>query len=264
MDRLAEHHLLVYNIVRVPNRFKMTYNHYLNGMAKTPAVELDERPMEKYDLKSTIYSRVCEGLRSAIISGKYAPGARLKIRNLTKDFNVSQTAVRESLHQLQGEGLVTFLPRRGASVRLVDKKFVKNVYDLRFVIENMLIRKAAILIDRKAIDKLKRVNEKYSGLIDTGDIAKLLETNNKIHNIHNRIVDNQEALAALSRTTALLKGLRMCYGWGKDRNTKIWYEHEQLIKAFEDRDPDAAAAAHSHHSYQARYDLLSLMEDRDT
>ena len=100
------------------------------------------------ELTATIYARVCDALRSAILSGHFTPGQRLKMSDLTTRFRVSPTAIREALQQLQGEGLITIFPHRGASVRSVDKRFVSNIYDLRFAIENMLIRNASKIIDQ--------------------------------------------------------------------------------------------------------------------
>lgn len=86
-------------------------------------------------LSNTTYSKVREQLRHDILSNYFAPGARLKILDLVKLYNVSQMPIREALQQLQGEGLVVIEQHKGAYVRHIDKKFVSNIYDVRRVIE---------------------------------------------------------------------------------------------------------------------------------
>ena len=92
------------------------------------------------ELATPTYARVCELLRKDILSGQFPPGARLKIAELSQAYGVSQMPIREALQQLQGEGLLDILPNRGASVRTVDARMVRNIYDLRGAIESMLVR----------------------------------------------------------------------------------------------------------------------------
>lgn len=55
-------------------------------------------------------------LRRALLSGDLIPGERLLTAQLAERFNVSPTPLREALHRLSGEGLVEFVPQRGARV----------------------------------------------------------------------------------------------------------------------------------------------------
>ena len=55
-------------------------------------------------------------LRRALLSGDFKPGERLLTAQLSERFQVSPTPLREALHRLSGEGLVEFVPQRGARV----------------------------------------------------------------------------------------------------------------------------------------------------
>ncbi|MBL8228105.1 MAG: GntR family transcriptional regulator, partial [Bryobacterales bacterium] len=68
-------------------------------------------------LGDPVYLRVRERLRADILSGRFGPGERIKIAELSKRYGVSQMPVREALQMLQGEGLITIAPNKGASVR---------------------------------------------------------------------------------------------------------------------------------------------------
>ena len=55
-------------------------------------------------------------LRQAILTGELKPGERLMEIHLANRLGVSRTPIREAIHKLELEGLVTMIPRRGAEV----------------------------------------------------------------------------------------------------------------------------------------------------
>ena len=95
----------------------------------TPAARHDERSQ---------YRRIAGRLRSDILEGIWRPDTRLKVRDLAAHYGVSPAPVRESLQQLQGEGLVVIEPHRGARVRPIDEAFIINIFDVREALESFL------------------------------------------------------------------------------------------------------------------------------
>ncbi len=95
-----------------------------------------------------------DALREAILTGRYAPGARLVQDDLAAAFGVSRIPLREALRRLEGEGLVVISPNRGAIVRPLAPKDVVDLYDLRLALESLAIRRAAErFADLRAIDE---------------------------------------------------------------------------------------------------------------
>ena len=83
----------------------------------------------------TGYSRLRDLIRLDIVAGRLRPGARLKIAELAARYDTSAIPVREALQQLQGEGIVTFIANRGASVRTIDENFIRNIHEICALIE---------------------------------------------------------------------------------------------------------------------------------
>ena len=79
--------------------------------------------------------RAFEYIRKKILSGEYAPGHVLMTEYLSAEIGVSRTPVREALHELRAEGLVTIRPRVGASVKSMDQKEFEELCDLRTAVE---------------------------------------------------------------------------------------------------------------------------------
>jgi DNA-binding GntR family transcriptional regulator len=71
------------------------------------------------DFKSiggTVRARAANELRDRILTGRLAPGARIDLDQITREFGTSRTPVREALLELSYEGLVSVTPRSGITV----------------------------------------------------------------------------------------------------------------------------------------------------
>lgn len=86
-------------------------------------------------------------LRQGILEGRYVPGQRLIARDLTEDIGVSRGPIREALWRLAAEGLIELVPNRGAVVRHLSRKQVKDLFQVRENLEGLAARLAAQRID---------------------------------------------------------------------------------------------------------------------
>lgn len=86
---------------------------------------------------------VIERLRGAIAAGLLCPGQTLRQETLSAEFGVSHIPIREALRQLEAEGLVTFIPDRGATVRLMTPREVRERLTIRTLLEPVAMRWAA-------------------------------------------------------------------------------------------------------------------------
>lgn len=82
------------------------------------------------DQKSTV-ERAATALRREILSGKLAPGESLREEWVAEQLGIARNTVRETLQLLAHEGLVTHVPRRGASVTLVTRADVADIFGIR-------------------------------------------------------------------------------------------------------------------------------------
>ena len=79
-------------------------------------------------------------LRDAIIDGRLAPGQRLTERELTTRLGVSRTVLRESLRQLEAEGLINLIPNKGPVVRALTAREARELYRIREMLEGLAAR----------------------------------------------------------------------------------------------------------------------------
>jgi DNA-binding GntR family transcriptional regulator len=209
-------------------------------------------------LGDPIYVRVCQQLRRDIVAGVFAPGHRLKIAELTKRYGVSQMPIREALQQLQGEWLITILPNRGAAVRNVDEDFVSDMYEIRGHIEAFLTRRCAERVRPEQLGSLRDHQADCRKAVRRRDYATFLEANSRFHtaiyDISGSVVGKE-----LVMHFGLLQALRNQHGFGKARLHDVISEHEQILEALGQRDPERAQSVAYRHCLGARNDLLERM-----
>ena len=95
-----------------------------------------------------------EALRSAILNGSIRPGERLGEVELSSQFGVSRTPIREALRRLTAEGLVVFQPNRGARVAEWSLSDLEDTYEIRARLESYGAALAAQRIDADCLPRL--------------------------------------------------------------------------------------------------------------
>ena len=86
-------------------------------------------------LPNSLTGELTSQIRQLILRGDYAPDQPIRARDVQQRFGVSHIPIREALRTLEGEGLVRYLPRRGAVATGVSREELVEIYGLRKMIE---------------------------------------------------------------------------------------------------------------------------------
>lgn len=209
---------------------------------------------------ATTAMRVAAELRVRILNGEFASGQRLKIDDISTLLGVSHMPVRAALQELEAEGVLQVFPHRGAEIRGVNPRFVRNMYDLRAAIEGMLTERCAAVIDAPAAAALKETAGIFEAAARHHDSAAMIAANLQLHASINQIADNPEAVRVLGQGRLLVQALRMRFGFGPGQAEMIAQEHLELVDAIARHDVASAGELAQHHCLRARDDLLQLIE----
>jgi DNA-binding GntR family transcriptional regulator len=87
-----------------------------------------------------------DALKNEIYSGLLKPGSALRQEEIANKYKVSRIPVREALLRLESTGLINIKPNRGAYVIEMDEQEIREVYDLRILLECDLLSKAIPMI----------------------------------------------------------------------------------------------------------------------
>jgi DNA-binding GntR family transcriptional regulator len=200
----------------------------------TSVLRLTEHPQLRRD-------QALERLRDAIITGHFAPGARLIERELCEAMGVSRTSIREVLRRLEAEQLIEVEPRRGPIVARLSRKQVEEIYEVRALLEAAVVRRFTLEASVEDIAELRRIYDKLSVVREQGEVSAIVSTTRQfsehmmkivnhelINNIHQKLI----ARISVSRVLAIsLPG----------RLQQSARELAVVMDAIERRDADRAA-----------------------
>ncbi|TCK28036.1 GntR family transcriptional regulator [Ancylobacter aquaticus] len=209
----------------------------------------------------TMSARVERAIRRDIVSGIIVPGERLRVAQLSTRYGVSHIPVREALRQLEGDRLVVIDPHKGAILREVTPKFVRDMHDTRAALETLLVRNAAGRITPTDADGLDSLAAAYEHAAGSGRAAAMVEANLTLHRRIAVLADNPVAADIMDQGWELVVGIRQRYGFGPSRIAAIIAQHRRLVDAIRSGDATAAAGVALEHCLDARDDLLARMEE---
>jgi DNA-binding GntR family transcriptional regulator len=128
-----------------------------------------------------VYGYVLNTLREAILAGRYPLGSRLDQQSLADGLGVSIIPIRESLRQLEAEGLVAIYPRRGAFVVELSADELEEIYLMREVLEELATQLAVPNLDARGLDELGGILRRMEQATAAQDFSQLLELNRTFH-----------------------------------------------------------------------------------
>ena len=201
------------------------------------------------------YARLLSELRRGLLN----PGDRLVELDLAERLGVSRTPVREAIRQLEADGIVTHIPRQGATIRTLDYAEVMELYEMRAVLEGTAARLAARAASDIEIEELTDMNRQLESL---GNAPEAFALNRQFHSAlldaaRNRFLTRsiqtlQKTLLILGPTT-LIESERAATAVG---------EHKAILEALASRDGAKAESAMRTHIEAAQKVRVRAMRAR--
>ena len=149
----------------------------------------------------TVAARIYGAIKEQIIEGRYAPGARITEQNIAAQFSTSRTPVREAMRQLVADGFALFKPNSGTVVRQWSREEVRQIFELRLLIESEIAGHAAVRITETEIAELARIQDdiESNGVdISASNTARIGKHNREFHRIIALASHNERLVAMLA------------------------------------------------------------------
>lgn len=211
--------------------------------------------------KLATHELVAEVLREAITSGHLRANAPLPQDEIAAQLQVSHIPVREALRQLQSEGLVTYQPNRGATVSALTPGEIREIYEIRAILETAAVRRAAPRLAPEQLARAARILDAAESATDgavwgTQDV----EFHELIYGLEDR-PRMQELIDGLLRRVDrywLIHGLMLTYRERFER------EHRAILAALGERDAARAGELLEAHLAGAAELLVRKIEAGET
>lgn len=200
---------------------------------------MKNRQMERHQ---TLREKILETIREAILKGNLKPGEKVAEPELAERFGISRTPIREAFRQLESEGYLTVIPRKGAVVAALSERDVQEFYAIKSILEGYAASLAAAKLTEKELERLEAVNQKLRTLVQDGDVRSFYRVHNEFHEIFLKAADNIKLYELIHQLGMKFNRLRMASMSVKGRMELSVEEHEKLLNAFRRKDGDAAEA----------------------
>jgi len=170
--------------------------------------------------------------------GHCTPGERLSMKELAETYGTSVTPVRDALQMLSQEGLVNAKPRSGYFVAQITLKQLRDLLELREVLEVAAIERATLQITEEQLEELEHVHAGYTG-DDDESYDRYTDENRRFHVLIANASGNYELAEMLAHLHDRLARFMVLRHAGRTMPRT----HGRIIEAVRTRDVDAARQA---------------------
>jgi GntR family transcriptional regulator, rspAB operon transcriptional repressor len=189
-------------------------------------------------LPDTSKTRIYREVRRSIIMGHRRPGERLEVEELAHHFVTSVTPVRDALQMLSQEGLVDIKPRSGYFVARITLKELRDMLDLRIILEMAAIERASLRISEEQIIALHSIHAGYTG-DDDESYDRYTDENRRFHYLVAEASGNQELAELVGHMHDRLARFMVLRHAGKSQENT----HARIVEALQSHNVDVARQA---------------------
>ena len=194
-------------------------------------------------LKEQAYDKIKE----LIITGSLQPGELHNEKRLAEALGVSRTPVREALLELSREGMVTFVPGKGVEICKFTAEQVREVFEIRKIIEGYIIEKITERLTDKDIKEIdQNISHQEKTMVERDRLA-FIEYDKQFHlYIASKIGNKQiESILDNLRDQIHLMGIRAVED--HSRMLQVIKEHRKICSGLKERDPKKTHEALMNH-----------------
>ncbi|QDT42851.1 HTH-type transcriptional regulator McbR [Gimesia alba] len=213
--------------------------------------------------RGNIREVVVQRILTAVIRGEFPIGHRMVIQNLAEQFGVSATPVREALVELASIGIVENLPNRGAVMREFGVMQIREIYQLRRILEVEAVRTACGKIEPRLLSELA---DEFAAIAkearDASWSQKAMALDIRLHSLIAAHCGSVRLQDELRRYNTLIQAIREVVDNESQAQEIALSDHEEIIKALQKNDCDKAASEMEQHIRKTANLVEKLMQDR--
>jgi DNA-binding GntR family transcriptional regulator len=200
------------------------------------------RVLGRSENANSVVDQILVSVGTAIVEARLRPGDDLNSVELARTFQSSRTPVREALLTLEREGLVEIAAHRRPRVRRLLLDEVREIYELRATLYALLSRRIVENASESDLETLRDSQRQLEHAANAGDVDRYFWLNVGFRNNEATIAGNhtvRRVLDSVGVRTLQLRHLSLSQP-GRLRTSVA--DHERLLRAYEERDAELAAA----------------------
>jgi DNA-binding GntR family transcriptional regulator len=209
--------------------------------------------------RKTVAEAVADTLRMRILSGDLGEGEQLRQEVLAAELGVSRIPLREAFRLLEGEGLITIAPHRGAVVAVRSPEEIGELFDLRVLLEPDILRHAIPRLTERDLREAGDILAGYNKALAARDVEAWGRLNTQFHLALYRPAERPRSLALVRSLLDQTDGytrMQLLLTGGQSRAQR---EHTELLELCRARKTTAAAKLVEDHVREAGRSLVDFM-----
>ena len=174
---------------------------------------------------------IAASLEEDIVLGRSHPRERLVEQDLCERFKTHRGDVRLALFELEKKGIIQRIPNRGAIVRDLTQKEVREIYAVREELEVMAIRILPFPVAASDLEKLVALQRKHSAAIDAGDLLTMFYRNLHFHQALFSLCGNTSLIETIEQLAQKTYGIRSYANAFPEALDRARRDHIEMIEA---------------------------------
>ncbi|MEU6643481.1 GntR family transcriptional regulator [Saccharomonospora sp. NPDC046836] len=181
-----------------------------------------------------------EHLKHLILISELPPGTELREAGLTESTGFGRSPVREALRRLVQEGFVEVRPRQGYRVTVVTLASVRDLFEMRLLLEPAAVELAAQRATQEELETLHALAHETYVHGDTRSYEQFLQDNRDFHVRIARAAGNERLARTLQVLLEEMQRLFFISLGNRDNASELMHEHHDLHDALLARDAQRA------------------------
>lgn len=202
---------------------------------------------------------IANSLRADILHGRFKSKQALRQDEIAAAFGVSKIPVREALIQLKAEGLVTFVPNRGAVVSELSPAEVDEIFTMRIALETVALGRA---IPHLTVARLTQAETILQTIDREANAVRWGELNWEFHATLYEAANLPRLLEQVKILHIQVARYLIIYLVGLDYQIVSQREHREILEACRRGNIAAAVAVLEQHLRSAADQLMAFLKER--
>lgn len=218
--------------------------------------------MRSLPIQSTLVDQAYEAILSDISAGKFGPESRLIQEELAESLGVSRQPIQQALLLLRRQGILRDAPGRGLMLAPLDPEYVRNVYEIRAMIDGLASDKAAERGRETAAQEGPAYIKRGRAAVASRSISKMIAADMDFHFFLYRLSGNPLVAEASAMHWSFLRRVMGEVLLRGETPDDIWNQHEGILAAVSAGESRTAERLAREHISHASHTLISELQSR--
>jgi len=233
------------------------------------ANEANKMDISQLKIKSDLFDsklmseKIADVLRENVISENIKSGEKLNESQLSDALNISRPPIREAFRILATEGLITLVPRKGAFVSELSIREVKEIYEMKSMMESFAVRLAIPILDKKELSELESILGLMEQKIKENNFKQIQRLNIEFHRKMIEMSKNQKLIHFYESIVLPIRRYQRL-GLSAPSSWEISFaEHRDIVEAIRSKNIELAVKLSREHTMRATLRVIDRLKQKE-